>query len=336
MPQEIVFTTGSRAGLAEYRDAPLAAGELRGPTLCTLISQGTELAWLAGDAGFPVRPGYGAVFRVEECGAGVTGVETGEIRFCMGAHRSSQQHAARDTLPVPAGMAAETAAIARLMAVSMATLMTTSARPGDPAVVTGAGPVGLLAAHVLAAGGLEVSVVEPDPVRRAQAEQSGIASTHAEMPLDDPALRGKVALVADCSGNEAAVLAGCRMVRQMGEVVLVGVPWRKMTDIAAHDLLREVFFNYVQLRSGWEWQLPVHSRGFVWEELLEGYNNAPHSTFSGFDRALRWLGEGRVRLDGLVRSLSPAAPQEVYRAIREREVPEPFLLLDWASLAAGA
>lgn len=334
MPKEIVFSAESQAELLEYEDSPLAATDLRGPTVCSLVSQGTELAWLGGGAEFPIRPGYGAVFEVGEIGSDISGVEAGELRFCMGAHRTTQQHDARYTLPLPEGMAPETAAIGRLMAVSMTTLMTTAARPGDKVVVTGAGPVGLLAAHVFAVGGFEVSLVDPDPLRRSQAERSGITRTYEVMPLDDPGMKGQVALVADCSGNEEAVLDGCRLVRQMGEVVLVGVPWRQTSQIAAHDILKEVFFNYVQLRSGWEWQVPILSRGFVWEELLEGYNNAPHSTFSGFSRALQWLSEDRVGLEGLVRKIVPDKPSAVYEAIRSRSIQEPFIILDWSGMNA--
>ena len=238
----------------------------------------------------------------------------------------------RHTLPLPKGLEPEVAAIGRLMAVSTTTLMTTALRPGDKVIVTGAGPVGLLVAHVFAVGGFEVSLVDPDPFRRSQAERSGISRIFEAMPLDDPAMKGQVALVADCSGNEQAVLDGCRMVRQMGEVVLVGVPWRRMTEIAAHEILKEVFFNYVQLRSGWEWRVPIHSRGFLWEELLEGYNNAPHSTFFGFSRVLQWLGEGRVNFSGLVHRVVPNRPIDIYEAIRSRKVQEPFIILDWTAL----
>ena len=78
MPKEIVFSAESQAELAEYEDSPLEATDLRGPTVCFLVSQGTELAWLGGGAEFPIRPGYGAVFRVREIGSDVAGVEPGE------------------------------------------------------------------------------------------------------------------------------------------------------------------------------------------------------------------------------------------------------------------
>ena len=330
MPREIVFPAKNTFELTSYEDAPLAPGEIRGPTVATLVSQGTELAWAAGDD-FPIRPGYAAVFRVAETGPGVTGVEKGELRFCMGHHRSTQQHAARHTLKVPDGMTPETALLTRLMGVSMTTLMTTRARPGDIVIVAGAGPVGLLAAQNFRIGGYEVTVVEPDATRRAQVEATGIAALPS-MPSADPAFARKVALVVDCSGHEGAVLDAARTVRQGGEVVLVGVPWKRLTDIAAHDLLREVFFGYVHLRSGWEWELPIHGRGFAWEELLEGYNNAPQSIFSGFGKALRWLAAGKVDVAGLMTTRSAADPAALYPAIAAREIAEPLIVLDWAGV----
>ncbi|MDQ0390984.1 zinc-binding dehydrogenase [Labrys monachus] len=329
--REIIFPGKGVFALAASGDSgPLGRNEVRGRTLATLVSPGTELAWAMGE-NFPIRPGYAAVFEAEECGADVRDVAAGTRLFCMGPHRSFQQVDVRYTLPVPDGMTAQTAAIARLVGVSMTTLMTTRARPGDGVVICGAGPVGYLAAHIFGHAGYDVHVVEPDATRRRQAEASGLA-THAAMPLDDPLLAGRVALVADCSGHEQAVLDGCRIVRQHGEVVMIGVPWHRRTEIHAHEILQAVFTNFVVLRSGWEWELPLLSRGFKWEELLEGYNNSAQSIFSGFRRALKWLAEGRIPLDGLVRTLSPGDPQALYGMLQARAIEEPFVVLDWREL----
>lgn len=328
MPMEIVIPARQTFQLQSYEDQPLQPGEIRGRTLCTLISQGTEIGWADGET-FPIRPGYAAVFEVEEIGTNVTGVIRGERRFAMGCHKSTQTHAAENTLPLPSGMAPETAIIARLMGVSMTTLMTTKARPGDRVVIAGAGPVGFLAAHLFRIGSYRVTVVDPDPTRREQLAMSGIADTRASMPLDDPDLQGQVALVVDCSGHEGAVLGGCRIVRRMGEVVLVGVPWRKLTEHSAHDVLNAVFFNHVTLRSGWEWELPMHGSTFLWEDLMEGYNNAPHSIFSGFARALAWLADGLIPLDGLVYRAAPEDPATLYANIMARRIAEPFIVVEW-------
>jgi threonine dehydrogenase-like Zn-dependent dehydrogenase len=325
---EVVFPAKGSFALSPCERPPLGDREVRGRTLVSLISPGTELAWSAAEE-FPIRPGYAAVFEVTECGKAVPDIEIGSQRFCMGPHRSFQQTDHRFTLPVPVGLASEVAVVARLVGVSMTTLMTTRARPGDRVVIGGAGPVGYLAAQIFKLSGYAVTVVEPDAARRAAVEKSGIDSVFAEMPLDDAGIQGRVALVVDCSGHEKAVLDGCRIVRQHGEVVLIGVPWKRHTEISAHEVLQAVFTNFVVLRSGWEWEFPLLARGFKWAELLEGYNNSPHSIFEGFARALDWLAEGRIPLGGLVRTVAPADPALVYDALIERRIAEPFVVFDW-------
>lgn len=331
MPFEIIIPARQTFQLDPCQDEPLRPGEIRGRTEYTLISQGTELGWANAET-FPIRPGYAAVFTVDEIGESVTGFQLGERRFAMGLHRSTQTHKAEFTLPVPDGLPSETAVIARLMGVSMTTLMTTKARAGDAVIVCGAGPVGFLAAHQFQLAGYRVTVVDPDPLRRQQIGASGIKDCRAEMPLQDGSLRGKVALVVDCSGHEGAVIAGCQMLRRGAEVVLVGVPWRQLTDQSAHDVMRAVFFNLITLRSGWEWELPIGGRDFVWEDLLEGYNNAPHSIFGGFARALVWLKGGKIPLEGLIHRASPVDPAALYAEIAARRIAEPFIVLDWSKL----
>ena len=326
---EIVFSGKGKAELCPYKDPPLGPMELRGRTLATLISPGTEQGWLNGES-FPIRPGYAAVFEVEAIGDAVKGVEIGERRFCMGAHRSTQQFDVRYTLPVPKDLALSSVVVARLMGVSMTTLMTTRARPGDLIAVTGAGPVGFLAAHQFQLAGYKVLIVEPNRARRQKAMESGLKTALPAMPLQDETVRGKVALVVECSRHEQAVLDACNIVRQQGEVVLVGVPWVARTSLLAHEILKAVFFNYVVLRSGWEWALPLHGRGFVWEELYEGYNNAAQSIYSGFGKALDWLAEGRIPLDGLTQTRSPHDPKSLYDGLIGGEYSEMFTILDWS------
>ena len=330
MPDEIIISGKQEFALRDCQDAPLMANEVRGTTLVTLISQGTELGWANGDT-FPIRPGYASIFTVNQIGDGVSGISLGERRFAMGPHRSTQTHLVDFTLPVPDGLASDVAVIARLMGVSMTTLMTTKARAGDRVIVSGAGPVGFLAAHQFQLAGYRVTVIDPDPLRRKQIAESGIKDCRADMPFQDTNLLGKVALFVDCSGHEGAVIAGCQMLRRGGEAVLVGVPWQKLTDHSAHEVMRAVFFNLISLRSGWEWELPVKESDFLWEELLEGYNNASHSIMGGFERALDWLAEGKIPVDGLIHHASPSDPSAIYSDIAARRILEPFIVLDWAN-----
>lgn len=328
MPQQIIIPAKHQFTLSNYEERPLDKDEIAGPTLFSLVSQGTEFGWASGDD-FPIYPGYSAVFQVDAVGENVQSVKPGDLRFAMGCHRQTQQHKVQFTLPVPKNLVAERAVLARLMGVSMSTLMTTQARAGDQVIVTGAGPVGILAAHIFTISGYKVLLVDPDEKRLAQARASGIVRTKNTMPLNDRDFAQKVALVLECSGHEQAALDGTNLVCQGGEVVLIGVPWKAHTSIGAHEVFKAAFFNFVNIKGGWEWSLPIVSKAFKWEELLECYNNTSHSIFSGFVRALNWLSEGYIKTDGLLSLQKPNNPAELYQSIAKREIIEPFIVLDW-------
>ena len=307
---------------------PLGPRDVRGESVATLVSPGTELSWnyLGSQPNparaFPNHPGYAVVFRAMEVGAEVKELQPGSLLFCMGGHRSVQQTDFQQVVPVPSGLPAHEAVLARLMGVTMTTLQTTTARPGDIVLVTGAGPVGYLGAHQFAIAGYDVRVVEPDARRREAIRQSGISMVYPAIPVDDASIRGKVALVLECSGHEQAVLDGARMVRRGGEVVLVGVPWKRRTEVYAHELLSVVFHRYVMLRSGWEWELPHQTSDF-----------SPHSIFSGFQLALRWLSEKRIPLQGRIALRSPADAQAVYQSLLQGTATELFQVYDWEDAA---
>ena len=318
----ISIAAKEQAGLvAVSPPGDLGPNELRGRTLCTLVSPGTELACNYTGASFPSFPGYAATFVAEEFGADVKGVSKGDVCFCMGPHRSFQQVDARAAHPLPEDLPPEEAVLARLAGVSMTTLMTATARPGDRVLVTGAGPVGFLAAQIFTLSGYDVLVVEPDEYRRRQIKQSGLPSVYGKTPVDDARIAGTVALVVECSGHEQAVFDACKVVRKRGEVVLVGVPWRRETDACAHELLSLVFHKYVVLRSGWEWELPHHAADFN-----------PHSIHTGFDTALHWLADGRIRTDGLITLADPRDAQSVYQDLLYRRAAGLFMVFDWTQI----
>ncbi len=319
--QAISFTARATATLVDRQeDQPLAADQVEGVTRFTLVSPGTELAGAYLGERFPAFPGYAAVFQVEAVGADVEHVRPGELLFCMGNHQGRQRVRAVDTVPVPAGLAAEHAPFCRLMSVTMSTLQTTLARPPATVLVTGLGPVGHLAAQLFGAYGFDVIAVDPLEARREWATKGGIARVLPSVPVDDPAVSRNVALHLECSGHEQAALDGCRVVMKKGEVALVGAPWSQRVDIQAHEFLREIFFNYIMLRSGWEWELPHHTTDF-----------RRGSIFGNFAEALRLLSTGRMALDGLYEVLAPADCQSVFQDLMHRRASTLFQVFDWSA-----
>lgn len=319
----VTFTAPEQAKLLpiERDDRPLGPREVAGRTLATLISAGTELAGAYRGSQFPRVPGYAAVFEVEAAGSDVEGLRVGERAFCMGPHRSYQRAEADRVLRVPDGLAPEAATFARMMSVSMSTLTTTAARPPAKVLVTGLGLVGHLAAQIFTSCGYEVTACDPVAARQEIARQAGIRRVFPAAPLDDPGFAGQVSLALECSGHEAAALDGCRAVRKRGEVVLIGAPWARRTDLSAHELLHLVFHRYVVLRSGWEWELPLQPADF---------RNG--SIYSNFAAALRWLSEGRVRVDGLYSLASPREAQQAYQDLLHQRAERLAVVFNWENL----
>jgi threonine dehydrogenase-like Zn-dependent dehydrogenase len=320
MGYAVTITAREQAELLpqECEPAPLGPREVAGRTLVSLISAGTELASAYQGTTFPRVPGYAAVCEVEAAGDEVTDLRAGDLIFCMGGHRSRQRVSRESALRLPEGLSPEAAVFARMMSVSMSTLVTTAARPPQKVLVMGLGLVGHLAAKVFSACGYNVFACDPSGARREIALRSGIARVLPSVSPEDSDLAGQVALVLECSGHEEAAQAGCRVVRKGGEVVLIGSPWQRRSDLSAHELLREVFFRYVTVRSGWEWELPVHPADF-----------RAGSIFENLAAALQWLAEGRVSVEGLPTCVSPHDAQRAYQDLLHQRAERLAILFDW-------
>jgi threonine dehydrogenase-like Zn-dependent dehydrogenase len=207
------------------------------------------------------------------------------------------------------------------MCVTMSTLTTTSARPPAQVVVTGLGIVGHLAAQLFGACGYDVIAVDPVEARRDIARQMGVARVLPSIPLDDPSVVGKVALVVECSGHEQAAVDGCKVVQKRGEVVIVAAMWKQRTNLTAFELLNTVFNRFAVVRSGWEWEVPLLSTDF-----------RPNSIYGNIAGAMQWLAEGRVKVDGLAMKASPRDAQEVYQRLLHQPGKELSVLFDWTML----
>ena len=202
-------------------------------------------------------------------------------------------------------------------------LSTTAARPPQQVLVNGLGIVGNLAAQIFQSCGYDLTACDPDESRRALARSMGIGKVRDRVPVDDPDVAGRVSLVLACRGNEQDVLDGCRVACRRGEVVLVGVPWERKTDVSAFELLDAVFHKYVVLRSGWEWEIPVHPDLPGHVGMLENMR-----------AAMEWLDKGRLRVEGLYSTVPATEAHEVFRRILRREGRELTYVLDWRRIDA--
>ena len=124
-------------------------------------------------------------------------------------------------------------------------------------------------------------VTAATPSRNAEtAVASGLVDVRAAVPSDDPEMAGKVSLVLECSAHEQAVLDGIGVLEKRGELVQVGVPMSRKTEIYAQEILNKMFRQHVVLRSGSEWEVPKQPTPF-----------RHNSCYGNMAAAMDWLNE---------------------------------------------
>jgi threonine dehydrogenase-like Zn-dependent dehydrogenase len=301
-----------------------APTDIGGKTLFSLLSAGTEINgyfenWL--NRKLPMRLGYNNVFTVDYVGSETAGFEIGDIVFGTGFHGSYQIIDYHKCLKLPEYMKdrPEQALFARMAGVSMATLSRTGIRPGDTVMVIGLGAVGLLAMQAYRNCGYNVFGVELDEERCRFAEKLTGLVAYKSFPEE---WKGKVGLVLECSGTQQGILSACDMVREGGEISLVGIPWKKTCDVHSFEVLNQIFFKYIKMYSGWELSLPVNPERFQ-----------PSSRFGDYKLAMKWIHEGLLVTDGMATVYDYRNPQQIYEAVSERREKSISVMFDWRNAA---
>jgi len=133
---------------------------------------------------------------------------------------------------IPAGLSMREAALAEPLAVALHGVTLSQIAPGRRALVTGAGPIGMLTLAALRAKEIDVTVSEPSATRRAAAVRVGASRVVTPDELPRPRMPFEFALpgfdaVFECSGNAAAVESALRQLKRGGTLMLVGTGMAK-------------------------------------------------------------------------------------------------------------
>jgi threonine dehydrogenase-like Zn-dependent dehydrogenase len=197
---------------------------------------------------------------------------------------------------------------------------TTGARPPAKVLVIGLGMVGHMAVRIFSQCGYRVGAVDPDSRRRE------LLKDHAEkifesVPVGDPDWQDKTELALDCSGHEEAVYQACCLVKPGGEVAAAGVPWTPRSQRLCRDLIWKIFWRYVQLRSGWEWEVPWQSEPFRRGSFRQNC-----------EQTMKWMQEGIIDLTGRYRAGDPRKCQEVYQELENQRTDILSSIFDWQLL----
>jgi L-iditol 2-dehydrogenase len=131
---------------------------------------------------------------------------------------------------LPPTLPPEHGALAEPLTVALHALLLQAPQDGDVVLVTGPGPIGLLAGLVARAYGARVLIAgtPADAAARLPAARSlGLDALDQSLPLADALAEAStepVDLVVECSGSSAAINAALHVVKRGGGVTLVGMP----------------------------------------------------------------------------------------------------------------
>lgn len=238
----------------EYEPTPLPDGHVRVRTVMSGISPGTEMTFLGSNASNPsLRKPWNPELRIFEPGAPTLDhpfafgyraagevVDAGTTNVGIGTRvYGNWRHT--ELVAIPADRARAQAVPAELtwddaidlgqmgpICVNAALHGRDEAR-GRPAVVIGAGPIGLITAQIVRAqGAASVQVVDRLPERLAIAEHLGLETFLAADGIDVAAAIKRrhgvngVPVAWECSGSVQALATAVRCVAQLGMVVAVG------------------------------------------------------------------------------------------------------------------
>jgi L-iditol 2-dehydrogenase len=140
---------------------------------------------------------------------------------------------ARTLFVMPASMTYEEGALVEPLSVGLWGCQRVGLRPGDDVLVTGAGPVGLLAAEsARALGARTVTVTDISEFRLELASKHGFAVEQSGNP-SDPDRRFDVLL--ECSGGPGVLAAGLERLAPAGRAAVIGIS-KVNADLPLHTL----------------------------------------------------------------------------------------------------
>jgi L-iditol 2-dehydrogenase len=125
---------------------------------------------------------------------------------------------------LPESVSDEAGALMEPLSVAVWACQKAGVTAGDRVLVTGAGPIGLLAVQTARAfGATQITVTDVNSHRLGVAERTGATSTInvADAPLEDSGLEADALI--ECSGHPGSLKAGIAALRPAGRAVLVGM-----------------------------------------------------------------------------------------------------------------
>jgi 2-desacetyl-2-hydroxyethyl bacteriochlorophyllide A dehydrogenase len=288
-------------------------------TQYSLISPGTELALYTGThvglpdpgntfAKYPFYPGYSIVGEVVATGAEVRGIAPGDKVYTIGKHAAYNVVPFNsDSLPLfklPDDFIGERAVFARLAGICMTSIVQSSIRVGDTAVVMGLGLIGNLAAQLFSL--LGANVIGVDVIGR----RLDIAKlTEHVLQITGGA---KADIVVEATGSSKLVVPALDLVRHLGQVIALGST-RGNVDLNVYEYIHRRGVKFIGAHEGLQ-----TIDGFASRKALTHY-------------ILKLIGLGALQVDPLLTHKLPyTEAKHGYDMLLNQQDQALGVLLDWS------
>ena len=290
--QRVVWPSQATIEIEEFEFPLLGNNEILVATECSLISPGTERAFLLGlpnaQGNYPSYPGYSNIGVVIDSGKDVDGFNIGDRVVSSKGHTSHFVATPASLLKVTeTTMSSEHGVFFNLCTIAMQGVRKANIELGEPTLVLGGGLIGLFAMQLAKlSGGLPVITADLSDNRSQLATRVGADYTLNPEAEDrdnqlDKITSGKgLAVVIEATGHPAVVNTAFQLADRGGRVVLLAstrgetervnfyrdVHAKGLTVLGAHNSVRprhDSTPNFWTLRDDWELSLKLIAHGRV-------------------------------------------------------------------------
>ena len=290
--KRVVWPSQATVEIEEFEFPLLGNNELLVATECSLISPGTERAFLLGlpnaRGRYPSYPGYSNVGVVIDSGRDVDSFNIGDRVVSSKGHTSHFVATPADLLKVTeAGLSSEEGVFFNLCTIAMQGVRKAKIELGESTLVLGGGLIGLFGMQLAKlSGGLPVITADLSDNRLELATRVGADYALNPEAEDFDARLDKItggkgpAVVIEATGHPPVVNTAFQLADWCGRVVLLAstrgetghvnfyrdVHQKGLTVLGAHNSVRprhESFPNFWTLRDDWELSLQLIGHGRV-------------------------------------------------------------------------
>jgi 2-desacetyl-2-hydroxyethyl bacteriochlorophyllide A dehydrogenase len=331
----IVWPAASQVELEHYTLPILKPGEVLIKTEYSVISAGTEKAWLKGMPNtsnkFPQRPGYSSTGRILEIGADVKHLKVDDRVICYyTGHASHAVKQAEGLVKIEdSSISSKEAAFFEIASVSLQGIRKARLELGESVLVVGQGLLGLLAVQFAQlSGGLPVIAADLNETRRQLALQLG--ADHALCPTDEhfkeavqELTQGRGAnAVIEVTGSAIALNQSLACTSRQGRVILLGCT--RISDVNV-DFYKDVHLPGISLIGAHQFVRPN-------SDSYPGY----WTRQDDYRTMLGLLSAGKLKISPLISEVvSPEQAAFVYKRLIEEDHAPLGIVFDWTKNEEG-